>query len=218
MPSKVIFWGAGGHALVCAEILAATREHELVGCLVSAQYKASASPTLAEIGVATPRHLADLRAAGIGGAFVAIGDCPARLRIAETLTQAGFVLISLVHPQAVVSPSATVGPGTVIMPGAIVNAQACIGGNVILNTGCSVDHECQVSDGVHISPGARLAGGVRVGRATWIGLGASVCDRVEIGSHSIVGAGAVVIKQVPDNVVVVGVPSRVIKTINALST
>ena len=213
MPTKVVFWGAGGHAIVCAEILSAMGDHELAGCLEDSACKESGHPALKTSVVGTREHLPDLQRAGVRHAFVAIGDCLARLRIAKMFTSAGFTLVSLVHPRAVVSASAAVGEGTVLMAGAIVNAHANIGANVILNTACSVDHDCQVSDGVHISPGAHLAGRVKIGTGTWVGLGASVCGRVEIGSHSIVGAGAVVIEDIPANVVVVGVPARIIRKI-----
>jgi carbonic anhydrase/acetyltransferase-like protein (isoleucine patch superfamily) len=48
-------------------------------------------------------------------------------------------------------------------------------------------------------------------KATYIGMGAIVIDHITVGSHSVVGAGAVVIQDVPDNAVVVGVPAKVVK-------
>ena len=62
-----------------------------------------------------------------------------------------------------------------------------------------------------IQPGANVAGACHIGQATYIGMGAIVIDHITVGSHSVVGAGAVVTKDVPDNVVVVGVPARVVK-------
>jgi len=61
---------------------------------------------------------------------------------------------------------------------------------------------------VHISPGARLAGGVCVGDLSWIGIGASVRQLVTIGARVVVGAGAAVVSDVPDDFTVVGVPAR----------
>lgn len=89
-----------------------------------------------------------------------------------------------------------------------MNAGACIGRGAILNTGCSVDHDCILGMTVHVSPGARLAGGVIIGEGSWIGIGASVKQLVRIGSRVIVGAGAVVLADVPDGITVVGVPAR----------
>ena len=66
--------------------------------------------------------------------------------------------------------------------------------------------------GIHIfSPKACLAGGVSVGRNTHIGMGSSIIQSVHIGNNVIIGAGAVVIENIVDNVVVVGIPSKIIK-------
>ncbi len=52
-----------------------------------------------------------------------------------------------------------------------------------------------------------------MGPAAWIGIGATIKDRVRVGANSIVGAGAVVLKDVPDNSVVVGVPAKFIRNV-----
>lgn len=52
---------------------------------------------------------------------------------------------------------------------------------------------------------------ILVGDNVWIGYGAQVMGGVSIGSNSIIGAGAVVTKDVPDGAVVVGVPARIIR-------
>lgn len=52
-------------------------------------------------------------------------------------------------------------------------------------------------------------------KGAWIGAGVTVLPGVEIGKHAVVGAAAVVTKDVPDYAVVVGNPARVIKTLDA---
>jgi acetyltransferase-like isoleucine patch superfamily enzyme len=61
---------------------------------------------------------------------------------------------------------------------------------------------------VHISPGARLAGGVHIGDESWVGIGASVRQLVAIGQRVMVGAGAAVVGDIPDDVMVAGVPAK----------
>jgi acetyltransferase EpsM len=68
-----------------------------------------------------------------------------------------------------------------------------------------------MSDFVHIAPHATIAGGVEIGEGTWIGAGAVIKQGVRIGSWSMIGAGAVVVKDVPSNVVVAGVPAKILK-------
>ena len=147
-------------------------------------------------------------AAQLGGAVVGIGDNAMRLAKQDELVGGGLVMVSVVHPAAVVSPLAVVGEGSVVFAGAVLNPFARLGRGCIVNTGASVDHDCELADGVHVSPGAHLGGGVRVGRASWIGIGASVKQDVVIGACVVVGAGAAVVNDIADALTVVGVPAR----------
>jgi acetyltransferase-like isoleucine patch superfamily enzyme len=72
-----------------------------------------------------------------------------------------------------------------------------------------------LADHVHIATGASLASTVEVGEAAHIGVGASVRQCIRIGRLAQIGAGAVVVKDVPDGVIVVGVPARVLKAVDA---
>ena len=143
------------------------------------------------------------------GVAVAIGDCVARLRVARRLQASGAHLPPLVHPSAWVSPHAKLlGAGCVVLAGAAINVGATVGQACIINTGATVGHDCTLAAGVHISPGARLAGGGTVGECTWVGIGAAVKQGVRLGSHAVVGAGAVVVSPVSDGVCVIGCPAK----------
>lgn len=142
------------------------------------------------------------------GVAVAIGNNVIRLEKLTILREQGAILPVILHPQAIISRYAKIGEGSVICAGAVVNADACIGVGAILNTGCSVDHDCLLGDAVHISPGARLAGGVKVEQCGWVGIGAVVRQLVTVGAFSVVGAGAAVVKDVPEHTAVVGVPAQ----------
>ncbi|MFC6337432.1 acetyltransferase [Pseudomonas sp. CCM 7891] len=150
------------------------------------------------------------RAHEFDGVIVAIGNNSVRKTKLDQLKASGAKLISLLHPDATFSRYATIGEGSVVFAGVVVNADANIGEGVILNTGCSVDHDCQMGSYVHVSPGARLAGGVSVQDLSWIGIGASVRQMVRIGARVTIGAGAVVIADVPDTVTVAGVPAKIL--------
>jgi len=93
------------------------------------------------------------------------------------------------------------------MAGAVVHVNAVIGKGCIINTSSSVDHDCILEDGVHISPGAHIGGSVSIGKYTWVCIGSCIANNIKIGRNVIVAAGAAVIKDVPDNVMVAGVPA-----------
>ncbi|MER1956075.1 MAG: acetyltransferase [Solibacillus sp.] len=143
--------------------------------------------------------------------IISIGHNPIRKKIVERLKLDEDKYGIVIHPSAIISPSITIQNGTVIMPNVVVNADSFIGNHVILNTGSIVEHDCRVYEYAHISPGAVLTGGVTVGEGSQIGAKSSVNPLVNIGHWSIIGAGSTVIKDIPDNVTAVGIPTKVIK-------
>lgn len=212
---SVVVWGASGHARVVADALVAS------GGRVAAFYvDVDVGNATAEFEgrpvVVSPADLERLLQSGVTDAIAAIGDNRVRTRCSATLRSLGFELLRIVHPSAVVSPSARFEAGTFLAAGSILNPGARVGRDVIVNTGASVDHDCVVEDGAHLSPGVRLSGRVRVERLAWLGTGAVVKDGITIGEGSIVGAGAVAVRDVPPGVVVYGNPARVRRSLEGL--
>lgn len=134
-----------------------------------------------------------------------------RDRYIQQVKQLGFRFATLIHPTATVSKKSTIAEGTSLNIGCIVAGFARIGRYVQVNRGVTIGHHTTIEDYVTIQPGANIAGNCHLGPQTYIGIGATLVDGIKIGAHSVVGAGSVVTKDVPDNVLVVGVPARVIK-------
>lgn len=134
-----------------------------------------------------------------------------RLKLDQSLRDRGLAPISFSDPTALICSSSLCDDGLQMMPAAILHNDVRVGRQCIINTRALVEHDCVLEDGVEIGPGAVLCGRVHVGKNTWIGANATVNPRLEIGSNSIVGAGSVVVSNVPSNVVVVGVPAKVIR-------
>lgn len=142
------------------------------------------------------------------GVVIAIGNNAIRESKQREVLAAGAKLASIVHPSAVISSRASLGNGTVVFANAVINGFAVVGEGVIINTGAIVEHDCQIGAFAHVSPNAVLAGGVTLGRRVWVGANASIRQLVSIGEAAIVGMGAVVTKDVPANVTVVGNPAK----------
>jgi sugar O-acyltransferase (sialic acid O-acetyltransferase NeuD family) len=143
--------------------------------------------------------------------FVAVGDNAARRRIAEDLVSRGRHLICIVHPRATVSLRATVGEGTIAVAGSVVNAGARVGRCAILNTLSSVGHDCVVEDYAQIAPGVNLGGGAVIESGAFLGIGAKVAPLVRVGAWSVVGAGSIVLGDLPPRSFCYGTPARVVR-------
>lgn len=117
-------------------------------------------------------------------------------------------LITVIHPRSVISPFCKIGKGVFVGAGAILGPDALLGNGVIVNHGAIVDHDCSVGDYSHIAPAATLAGRVILGSRVLVGAGAHILPGINIGSDCVIGAGAVVCKDVPAGKTVKGIPAK----------
>lgn len=196
----LVVYGAGGHGRVVAEA-AASAGWQVLGFLDDGLKETPSGSQWPLLPVDDPR-LVD------AAHIVALGDNTARRRITAELRHAGRRLVAVIHPSASVSGSAKIGQGVFIGPAAVVHTAASIGDGVIINSGAIVEHDCSIEDFVHIAPGAVLGGGAAAGEGSLIGINASVLPRLRVGCWCVVGAGAVVVRNVMDNSNVAGVPAR----------
>lgn len=141
-------------------------------------------------------------------AFVAIGLNSDRMNVFREIKKIGYKIPNIIHPFSYVSESVNFGEGNVVIANTVINSGTVVGDACIINTGATVDHDCILRSGVHVSPGAHLGGEVSVGNNSWIGIGSSIIQGISIGKNAIVGAGAVVIRDIPDNVIAVGIPAH----------
>ncbi|WP_343698777.1 acetyltransferase [Caulobacter sp.] len=205
MSEGVVIIGGGGHAKVVIESLRA------MGEAIAAIVDADPTPrtVLGVPVVGDDLALAGLKEQGLSKLFVAIGDNRLREKLGRKAREQGFSLVNAIHPSAVVSPSAILGEGVAVMAGAAINADSRIGDLAIVNTGAIVDHDCVLGASCHIGPATALAGGVNLGERAFLGVGARAIPGVTIGADTIVGAGGVVVRDLPDAVLAVGVPAKI---------
>ena len=119
---------------------------------------------------------------------------------------------NLVHSTSYISPSVTTTHGLLLEPKSIISACSKIGFGVTVKRGCNVGHHAELDDFVTLNPGVVLSGKVRIGARSMIGSGAVIKDGVTIGENTLVGAGSVVLRDLPDNVVAFGNPCKVQKS------
>ena len=124
-----------------------------------------------------------------------------------------------IEPGAIIREQVEIGRNAVIMMGAVINIGAVIGDGTMIDMGAILGGRATVGKNCHIGAGAVLAGVIEPASATpviiedgvLVGANAVVVEGVHVGRNSVVAAGSVVLDDVPDNVVVAGVPAKVIK-------
>lgn len=144
-------------------------------------------------------------------AIGSIGSTKMRKQIYETFKSKGYSFASCIHPSAIISSEVILAEGVQIMAGTIIQTGSQIGVNTIINTRSSVDHGCVISPHVHVAPGVTLSGGVRIGTGAHIGSGSTVIQEVCLHEFCIIGAGAVVLEDVPAHRTYVGVPAKEVR-------
>ena len=127
-----------------------------------------------------------------------------------------------IEPGAIIREGAEIGKNCIIMMGAVINIGAVVGEGTMVDMNAVVGARAIIGKFCHIGAGSVIAGvleppsasSVVIGDRVLIGANAVVLEGVRIGKGSIVAAGAVVIEDVPEGVVVAGIPARVIKGVD----
>ena len=136
----------------------------------------------------------------------------------------------IVGDQACIRERVTIGDDVVIGRGVLVENDTTIGEATKIQANAYITNYSTLEDHVFIAPGVittndnfmgrterrhELIKGPTIRRGARVGGGVVICPAVEIGEEAFVGAGAVVVRDVPPGVIVVGVPARVLRDVPA---
>ncbi len=199
---RIVVLGAGGHGKVVADCLLAAG-HAVAGFLDDG--RAPGQVVLAGLEVLGPTEWLRSEPCQVA---LGIGDNASRARLAQRCLELGSRLFTAVHPRAVIAPSAALGEGVVVMACAVINPSATVATGAIVNTGAVVEHDCVIGAFAHVSPNATLGGECRLGDGAHLGIGATMLPRTSVGARTVVGGGALVNRDIRDDVIAIGVPAR----------
>ena len=144
---------------------------------------------------------------------IAVGEPRLKEKISYKYDNPLISFPTLIHPTAIIADPSNViiGQGCIICAGVIITTDIIIKDFVTLNLQCTVGHDTVVEEYSAFMPTVNISGEVNVGKGVYVGTGAKIINQVDIGEHTIVGAGAVVAKSLPANCTAVGVPAKPIK-------
>jgi sugar O-acyltransferase (sialic acid O-acetyltransferase NeuD family) len=138
------------------------------------------------------------------------GTTQVRYETSRHMAERGCRFTNLVHPSVDLDMT-TIGAGAYVQEGSVIQADAVLGVNSSLGALVHVGHESTVGHSVFLAHGCCVSGKVRIGDGVFMGTNATVLPRLTIGRWATIGAGAVVIRDVPDFATVVGNPARVVR-------
>lgn len=152
-----------------------------------------------------------LKSLGHVSAVCAVGSARVRQVIIEKLEDSNITFATVIDPSVLISSKTAIGRGTIICAGSIITVDARIGSHVIVNLDCTLGHDAVVDDYVTIYPNVNVSGNVEIETCCEIGTGAQIIQGKRIAADTIIGAGAVVVKDLTESGTYVGNPAKRIK-------
>lgn len=235
MAMETVIFGASRQGRVVLEVLRAQGQHPILGfldddtakhdllvdglpVLGGMEWAAANAPTALPKRAHKPprpraRNFTPANGSRRLAAIVAIGSNDARMDIAKWLRALGFDLVNAIHPSAVIQGNISLGTGNLVCAGAILITGTRVEDDVVINTGSTIDHDSLLETGAQVASGVTTSGCVTIRRGAFVGVGAILGPGVTVGERAIVGAGSLVLQDVPSGVLAYGTPCRVVREI-----
>jgi sugar O-acyltransferase (sialic acid O-acetyltransferase NeuD family) len=148
----------------------------------------------------------------------ALGDPRQRMEYSRQIRQRGGQFVSVVHPSVIVGRNCRIGQGCILCPHVILTADVTLGDLVVVNCYSIAGHDVTIGEGTTISPHCSITGYAQLGMGVFLGTHASILPKAVVHDFAVVGAGSVVLRRVPANTTVIGVPARTVCTAKGQDT
>ncbi|WP_352404928.1 acetyltransferase [Sporanaerobacter acetigenes] len=213
MKKNIVIVGSGQHAKVVLYNVICQNKYNVVGFISGC--RDDVQKKIYDIPVIGTDDMIDnlIYEYCIKGYILGIGNIKARKKLIEYYDKR-LEPVTIIHPQAVVSSYARIGEGTLIECGCLITPNPVIGRHCVINTMSGINHDNVLEDNVYIASGVTLSGGVEIQENTLIDDGVVITLGKKIGKRCIIGAGSVVTKDIPDDSVAYGIPSKIIRKNN----
>lgn len=141
---------------------------------------------------------------------VALGSASAKRSVLRKITLKNVIFPTLIHPSVIMGNPKflQIGEGCIICAQTVITTNIKIGRFVTINLACTVGHETEIGDYSSFMPTVNISGDCKIGEANFWGTGAKVINGKTVGDDVTIGAGAVVITDIPSGVTAVGMPAK----------
>lgn len=147
----------------------------------------------------------------VEGVLPVVGDLQTRLKIFEKSRRLGYQVVNVIDPSVLMASDVRLGEGIFISYGTILLTNVEVGDFTLIGTGVRILHDTVIGRNCVIGGGTTIGSSATIGRNVSFGVGVCVAsDGKRIGNNVKIGAGSVILSDVPDNAFVLGNPARVI--------
>lgn len=144
--------------------------------------------------------------------FIPIGNNKVRVDLLNKVIASGFKTPNFIHTDTQIHPTVKLGRCIYILPGTHIMPFTEIKDFVLISMGVNIAHHTIIEQGCFFSQGVNVGASIHLKENAYCGIGSTIMTGVkEVGENSLIGAGAVIIKDVPDGATVVGNPGKIIK-------
>jgi sugar O-acyltransferase (sialic acid O-acetyltransferase NeuD family) len=134
-----------------------------------------------------------------------------RIKLVENLNIPIERLATFIHPTAYIASQVEIGPGCIILPNVCISPSTKLGKGCIVLTAATIAHNCEIGDHCHIASQACLGSHLKIGEGVHFGLNCTIREHLTIGQFSTIGMGAILLNNVGEDEIWVGVPAKFLR-------
>lgn len=149
---------------------------------------------------------------GIEAVYCPLGNNKLRVKFLTYARELGYKTPNYIHPSVIISPNVKIGEGVYILLGTTIMPHTVINDFVMISMGVHLAHHNVLDEGVFLSTGCNFGASIHAHKYAYCGISSTIMTGLhELGEDCLIGAGAVVIRDVEPKAVMAGVPAKVLK-------
>lgn len=161
-------------------------------------------------GISKLRELKDTD--DVDAVYCPLGNNKLRVKFLSMARDLGYETPNYIHPSVLISPNVTIGKGVYILLGTTIMPHTIIKDFVMISMGVHLAHHSVLEEGVFLSTGCNFGASIHAHKYAYCGISSTIMTGLhELGEDCLIGAGAVVIRDVQDRAVMTGVPAKLLK-------
>lgn len=210
---NILVFGAAGHGKVVMDIIEKAGKYRISG-LIDENIPVGNKVLGYEVLGKEEDLPVIIKKESVSGIIVAVGDNVIRSKIVSRIEEncPGLPFINAIHPRAYIAKGVKIADGVVVMVDVYLSADSVIGRHCIASANSVFGHDSVMEEFSSFMTCVTVGGGARIGAYASLNIGSVVVNNATVGEHSIIAAGAVVVKDIPPFSLAMGLPARVVRT------